>query len=371
VSFRLRFASARQALERLGWGPFFENQRTRLRRNDLQFARVIEEQRGAYRVAGELTGWVEVSGRLRHEATSTADFPAVGDWVGIRGPVLEPRDASERGIIEMRLDRRSTVARAASGRAVDRQIIAANVDTIFVVTALDRDLNPRRLERYLTMVWEGGALPVVLLNKSDLCGEIEHACERVRSRLAFVDVIGVSALRGDGLGALAPYLRPSQTIALIGSSGVGKSALVNRLTATERQRVRHLDGDGKGRHTTTSRQLIELTGGALLIDTPGMRELQPWGDVSAVDATFDDIAALALDCRFGDCAHNGEPGCAVYGAVDAGQLDPDRLENYRRLLRELAFEQRKRDKSAAAGAKRKLKQMMQAQKALYRDRDRS
>jgi ribosome biogenesis GTPase / thiamine phosphate phosphatase len=359
------------SLERLGWSPFFENQRTRLHRNDLQFARVIEEQRGAYRVAGELTGRVEVSGRLRHEATSTADFPAVGDWVGIRGPLLEPRDAYERGIIEIRLDRRSTVARAASGRAVDRQIIAANVDTIFVVTALDRDLNARRLERYLTMVWEGGALPVVLLNKSDLCAEIEHACERVRSRLPFVDIIGVSALRGDGLGALTPYLRPSQTIALIGSSGVGKSALVNRLTATERQRVSHLDGDGKGRHTTTSRQLIELTGGALLIDTPGMRELQPWGDVSAVDATFDDIAALALDCRFGDCAHNGEPGCAVCGAVDAGQLDPDRLENYRRLLRELAFEQRKRDKSAAAGAKRKLKQMMQAQKALYRDRDRS
>jgi ribosome biogenesis GTPase / thiamine phosphate phosphatase len=371
VSFRLRFASARPALERLGWNHFFENQRIRLMRTDLQFARVIEEQRGAYRVDGELAGWVEVSGRLRHEAMSTADFPAVGDWVGIRGPSSGRPDGGERGIVEIRLDRRSTIARAAAGRVVDRQVIAANVDTIFVVTAFDRDLNPRRLERYLAIVWESGALPVILLNKADLRDDIEPACDGVRSRLRFVDVVAVSALRGDGLGALAPYLRAAQTVALIGSSGVGKSALVNRLTGGECQRVSGLDGDGKGRHTTTSRQLIELPGGALLIDTPGMRELQPWGDAAAIDATFDDIAALALECRFGDCSHEGEPGCAVWAAVDAGRLDPDRLENYRRLLRELAFERRKRDKAAAAEAKRKLKRMMQAQKALYRDRDRS
>jgi ribosome biogenesis GTPase / thiamine phosphate phosphatase len=358
------------SLERLGWSPFFESQRVRLKHMDLQFARVIEEQRGACRVAGEFDGWVEVGGRFRHDATSAAAFPAVGDWVGVRGASVGAPASNERGLVDVRLDRRSTIARAAAGRAVDQQIIAANVDTIFVVTTVARDLNPRRLERYLTMVWEAGAFPVVLLNKADTCDEPERASEAVRSRLPFVDVIVVSALRGDGLGTLMPYLHPAQTVALLGSSGVGKSTLVNRLIDSEQQRVRDVDADGKGRHTTSSRQLIELPGGALLIDTPGMRELQPWGDVSAVDAAFDDITALAFNCRFGDCAHDGEPGCAVTGAAEAGRLDPDRLEHYRRLRRELAFENRKRDKAAAADAKRRLKQMMQAQKALYRDRER-
>jgi ribosome biogenesis GTPase / thiamine phosphate phosphatase len=387
-------------LERLGWNQFFEEQRERLGRSELRFARVVEAQRGAWKVAGAFDGWAEISGRFRHQSASGADFPAVGDWVGVID-----------GIIHLRLDRKSTVSRAAAGRAVDEQVVAANVDTIFLVTAFGEvksDLNPRRLERYLTMVWEAGAVPVVVLNKADLSADPESDAESLRARLPFVDVVTISALdeaglkasatgtttdvmtgramAGDGVDAtgvaqpfraavdprvvLARYLQPAQTVALLGSSGVGKSTIVNRLLGSEAQRVSDIGGDGRGRHTTTARQLVELPGGALLIDTPGMRELTPWADESAVESAFDDITTLAESCRFADCAHAGEPGCAVAEAVETGRLETDRLENYRRLLREAAFEERKRDKSAAAEHKRKWKQLHQAAKALYKARDR-
>src|SRR3954470_5994157 len=346
--------------ERFGWNPFFEHQAASLGRADLRFARIVEEQRGLYRIAGDAEGWAEVSGRFRHDAAGPADFPAVGDWVGVVA-----------GIIHVRLDRRGTVSRAAAGRAVQEQVVAANVDTIFLVTALTDDLNTRRLERYLTMVWDAGAVPVVVLNKADLVGDAVQACDAVRARLPLVDVVTVSALADERLDPLEPYLRPAQTIALLGSSGVGKSTLVNRLLGAGTLRVGAVsDSDGKGRHTTTARQLVELPGGALLIDTPGMRELQPWGDQSAVAAAFDDIETLAGGCRFSDCAHEAEPGCAVRQAVEAGRLDADRLANFQRLDREAAFEARKHDKAAAAEHKRRWKQLHQAQKALYRDRDR-
>jgi ribosome biogenesis GTPase len=351
--------------EQLGWNDFFEQQcrsaeNVTLRGHRLLYARVVEEQRGLYRVDGDVDGWVEVSGRFRHDAATAADFPAVGDWVGVDG-----------GIIHRRLERRSTVSRAAAGRGVEEQVVAANVDIIFLVTALTQDLNPRRLERYLTLVWDAGAVPVVLLNKSDLCDDPAAVSESVRTRLPLVDVVVVSALQDAGLVQLAPYLRPAQTVALLGSSGVGKSTLVNHLLGADTQRVGAIsEADGKGRHTTTARQLVTLPGGALLIDTPGMRELQLWGDESAVAGAFDDIAALAADCRFADCGHGTEPRCAVQDAVNTGRLDADRLENFRRLEREAAFEERKRDKAAASETKRKWKQLHKAQRALFRDRDR-
>jgi ribosome biogenesis GTPase len=368
-------------LEQLGWNDFFQEQIA----GDVpppRVARIVEEQRGAYRIAGDVDGWAEVSGKFRHEARATADFPAVGDWVCVTAPADLPRRRDERGgakaggaeraIITRRLERLSTISRKAAGRAVEEQVVAANVDTIFLVTALAEDLNPRRLERYLTVVRDAGAVPVVVLNKTDLSTDPDTQAADIRARLPFVDVLAISARSGDGLTALDPYLSRARTVALIGSSGVGKSTIVNRLLGQERLKTAEIsDVDGKGRHTTTARHLVELPGGALLIDTPGMRELQPWVDESAVTETFEDIAELARGCRFSDCAHETEPGCAVLAAVERGELSADRLDHFRHLGREIAFEERKRDKSAAAEEKRRWKKIHQANKVMYRERDKN
>jgi len=287
---------------RLGWNDFFQEQIA----SDApppQVARIIEEQRGAYRVAGDVDGWAEVSGKFRHDAHTTAEFPAVGDWVCVTAAAGLPRRSDERSgakagsgraIITRRLERLSTISRKAAGRAVEEQVVAANVDTIFLVTALAEDLNPRRLERYLTVVRDAGAVPVVVLNKTDLSTDPETQAAEVRARLPFVDVLAISAKSGEGMGALDPYLSRARTVALIGSSGVGKSTIVNRLLGHELLKTAEIsDVDGKGRHTTTARHLVELPGGALLIDTPGMRELQPWVDETAVTETFEDIASDA------------------------------------------------------------------------------
>ncbi|HKY22448.1 MAG TPA: ribosome small subunit-dependent GTPase A [Vicinamibacterales bacterium] len=352
------------ARDRLGWSAFFEDQLGEASPAP-QVSRVVEEQRGAYRVAGDFDGCVEVSGKFRHDARSTADFPAVGDWVCVSA------SGTERGLIVGRLERRSKISRKAAGRVVEEQVVAANVDTIFLVTALTEDLNPRRIERYLTVVQEAGAVPVVVLNKTDLSADAEVAANAVRARLPFVDVVGVSAKHAHGLESLNAYLTPARTVALIGSSGVGKSTLVNRLLGHDLLKTAATRAeDGKGRHTTTSRHLVELPGGALLIDTPGMRELQPWVEEAAVAETFDDITGLAQGCRFSNCEHRTEPGCSVLAAVAEGALAAERLDHYRDLGREIAFEERKRDKAAAADQKRRWKKIHQAQKALYRDRDR-
>jgi ribosome biogenesis GTPase / thiamine phosphate phosphatase len=354
------------SIEALGWTDFFQRQIQDNERAQIKIARVVAEHRGAWRLAGEFDGLAEISGRLRHEAVMAAALPAVGDWV-----FATAGERDDRAIIRRVLDRRSTLSRAAAGTAVEEQIIAANVDTIFIVTSFNEDLNANRLDRYLTMVWESGAVPVVIINKMDLSSDAAAVAETMRIRLPFVDVHAVSALAEGGIGALSAYLQPASTVAFVGSSGVGKSSLIKRIIGDSSLPVSGIrEADGKGRHTTTARQLVALPGGALLIDTPGMRELQPWSVDAGLAAAFDDIALLAESCRFGDCGHVSEPGCAVLEAVSEGRLDIDRLESFRRLEAEAAFEARKQDKTAAANEKRRWKQASQALKALYRQRGR-
>jgi ribosome biogenesis GTPase len=236
------------------------------------------------------------------------------------------------------LPRSSVFVRKVAGETTVEQIVAANVDTLFLVSGLDGDFNPRRIERYLTAAWESGAEPVVVLNKADVASDLESSIEEVRNVAIGVPIAAVSALERAGLEALEPWLAPGRTVALIGSSGTGKSTLINALLGEERQATGAVrEDDSRGRHTTTHRELVPLPGGALLLDTPGMRELQLWGDPSSVDGAFADVAAVAERCRFRDCTHGNEPGCAVLEEVTTGALSMERLESWRKLQRELRW----------------------------------
>ncbi len=272
-------------------------------------------------------------------------------------------------VIQEVLPRRSKFVRKSPGKQMVEQVIAANVDTVLLVSALDGDFNPRRVERYLAQCWESGARPVILLNKADACEEaraMSAEMQRVAIRTA---VYVVSAKTGQGFGELEEFLKPGHTLVLLGSSGVGKSTIANRLLGQIVQEVQPVrESDSRGRHTTTSREIFMLPGGALLIDTPGLREMQLWDAEDGVAQTFADIDALAEQCRFGDCRHEGEPGCAVQTALDAGTLDRGHVENRRKLLREQEFLRRKVDPEARQEQKQQWKQMHRAQRRKYQQR---
>jgi ribosome biogenesis GTPase len=273
----------------------------------------------------------EPAGSLRHQARAPEERPAVGDWVALR-----PREGGHRAVVQAVLPRRTAFVRRAAGGKTVAQVLAANVDTVFLVMGLDGDFNLRRIERALVLAWESGAEPVVLLNKADVCDDVPGRRAEVEAVALGVPVLVVAAKPGEGLDTLAPWLVPGRTVALLGSSGVGKSTLVNRLLGREKQKTREvLAADQRGRHTTSLRELIPLPGGALLLDTPGLRELQLWSEGAGLRAVFEDVHELSSACRFTDCRHETEPGCAVRAAVEDGRLDPSRLASFHKLQAEL------------------------------------
>jgi len=325
-------------LERYGWNERFRSLFEPLTNDDLVPARVIRVDRGSVLVeTGSGTLRATRAGNLHPEGESGS--PAVGDWVGVE------RD-EDTGVIRIILPRSGAMARRRPGAADSEQVVAANVDLVLVVESLERGPNPRRIERATALAWDGGASPVVVLTKADTCPDLEVAIERAREGAPAADVIPVSAVSGVGLEAIAEKLPAGSTAVLLGPSGVGKSTLINRMLREERLAVGEVrSGDRKGRHTTTHRELVALPAGGCVIDTPGIRELGLWLDREAVNTVFPEIEEAAKGCRFGDCRHESEPGCAVHDAVDAGAIDSRRLESFLRLRREVENLDRRRDES--------------------------
>jgi ribosome biogenesis GTPase len=358
-------------LQDLGWNEYFEalwNDRFGGEEEAQMAARVVSQQRGLWRVAGEFGEcWAEPSGKLRGVADveGEAAWPAVGDWVAAE------LVGEERAMLHWVLPRRGVFSRKAPGKRVEPQVIAANVDRAFLVAALDLDFSPRRLERYLAQCWDSGVAAAIVLNKADECGDVATRVAEAEKVAIGVPVIALSARTGEGMDALEALLLPGKTVVMLGSSGVGKSTIVNRLLHEEKQVTRPTrDGDNKGRHTTTARELFRLPSGALLMDTPGLREFALWNVDAGLVETFADIEELARKCRFGDCLHGNEPGCAVRAAVESGAIDGARVESRKKLEREQEFQQRKSDPEARHEYKTKVSRMMRGVREKYKQRER-
>ncbi|MFD1737062.1 ribosome small subunit-dependent GTPase A [Bacillus salitolerans] len=341
-------------LAKFGWNTDLQEALEVVENKELVPGRVTLEHKRMYRVLteqGELLA--EVSGKLRFQAEDREDYPAVGDWV-----ILSPRYQEGKATIHGVLPRFSKFSRKVAGDTTEEQIVATNVNSVFLVNALNQDFNIRRLERYLLLTWESGANPVVVLTKSDLCEDISSKIAAVESVALGVPIHITSAKDLTGLEDLQGYLQEGQTVALLGSSGAGKSTLTNYLLGEEKLLVQDIrEEDGKGRHTTTHRELVLLPSGGMIIDTPGMRELQLWEAEGSMSHSFSDIEQIAEKCFYRDCKHENEPNCAVREAIENGQLDEKRFQSFVKLQRELAYLDRKNDKKAQLAEKAKWKKV--------------
>jgi ribosome biogenesis GTPase len=342
------------SLEKYGWGEFFSRQIDG--KSTLTPGRVSSQHGSLYRVLTEIGEVVaNVSGRLRNFVVNSSELPAVGDWV-----LLQRREQA-RAVIHRVLSRRTQLSRRAAGSRKEEQVIAANVDYVFIVTALDADFSVRRMERYLSLTHESGATPVLVLTKCDLAEDAEEKRSATEAISQGAAVHLVSGQTGEGVAELQQHLGPGCTVAFVGSSGVGKSTLINALFGAEVQLTRSVRAkDSKGRHTTTYRRLIPAPNGAMLLDTPGMREVQLWADDDALDTSFADIAEAARACRFRDCTHQHEPGCAVRDVIGA-----ERLASYHRQQKELAFLHRHTDVHAAQAEKQRWKAIHKAMRNFH------
>lgn len=306
--------------------------------------RVIRQQREQYGIADEQGNEyaARVSGKYMNNAAAADDYPAVGDYVAAR---IE----GDTAIIHALFPRKSAFVRKVSGKTFAAQVVAANVDTVFLCMSLNENFNARRMERYVAAAWESGARPVIVLTKADICIDVDAKLNELYSAAPGVDIVAVCAMDGTGMDKLSPYIAKGETIAFVGSSGVGKSTLINRLTGSDTMQTGAISGGGRGRHTTTHRELIPLANGATLIDTPGMRELGMMDAEAGIEAAFEDIEQAARGCRFADCTHTNEPGCAVRAAIDRGEISRERFESYKKLSAE---NERVADAKAYLDAKR-------------------